>query len=180
MALAREDIIEAALALLNEGGLEGVSTRKLALALRVQGPALYHHFASKQELLGRMANRLVSRALTELDPAVSWDMWLRESSASIRRMVMRYRDGARLLTAAWPDDDMRHITIPTLAAPLQRSGFSTGDAHEAIVIVSSFTIGWVMNEQNESIAALMRTQMDIDEAFGRALETIIGGLRLRL
>lgn len=180
MSLDKKEIVRAGLALLNEVGLDGLSTRKLALVLCVQGPALYHHFQNKHELLGYMSNALISEALDGLDPRQGWEEWLRRSAISIRAVVLSYRDGARLLTTAWPDDDMRHKTIPMLVSPLLRAGFAMSDAQEAIVIMSSFSIGWMMNEQNHSLNALMASQMNIDAAYVRALDAIILGLRARL
>ncbi|MBY6270109.1 TetR family transcriptional regulator, partial [Parageobacillus thermoglucosidasius] len=51
MALRKEQIIEEALQLLNESGLEGVTLRKLAKRLGVQAPALYWHFNNKAALV---------------------------------------------------------------------------------------------------------------------------------
>ena len=50
--LSRETVIRAALDLLNEVGVDGLSTRRLAERLGVQQPALYWHFKNKRELRG--------------------------------------------------------------------------------------------------------------------------------
>ena len=50
MALERKDIVAKALELLDEVGLEGLSTRRLAAALGVKDPSLLWHFASMGEL----------------------------------------------------------------------------------------------------------------------------------
>ncbi len=42
--LDRETVIQAALELLNEVGVDNLTTRKLAERLKVQQPALYWHF----------------------------------------------------------------------------------------------------------------------------------------
>ena len=52
MALGTDRIVNAALALLDREGLDRLSTRRLATALHIQGPSLYHHFRNKAELLG--------------------------------------------------------------------------------------------------------------------------------
>ena len=44
-------VIRAALDLLNEVGVDGLTTRKLAERLGVQQPALYWHFRNKRALL---------------------------------------------------------------------------------------------------------------------------------
>ena len=47
MKLDRQQIVDAALDLLNEVGIDQLSTRLLAQRLKVQQPALYWDFASK-------------------------------------------------------------------------------------------------------------------------------------
>ncbi|WP_253822636.1 TetR family transcriptional regulator, partial [Salmonella enterica] len=48
-------VIRAALDLLNEVGVDGLTTRKLAERLGVQQPALYWHFRNKRALLDALA-----------------------------------------------------------------------------------------------------------------------------
>ena len=49
--LSRRGIAEAALALVDEEGIEALSTRRLARRLGVEGPSLYNHVASRDDLL---------------------------------------------------------------------------------------------------------------------------------
>ena len=51
MATQREEILSAACELLVEGGLDGLSMRKLAAQLGVTAPALYRHYESKETVL---------------------------------------------------------------------------------------------------------------------------------
>ena len=53
--LDRERVVRAALALLDEVGLDGLTLRRLAQDLGVKAPALYWHVASKADLLHEMA-----------------------------------------------------------------------------------------------------------------------------
>ena len=54
MALDRAQVVTAAIELLDEVGLDGLTLRRLAQELGVQAPALYWHFKDKQELLDQM------------------------------------------------------------------------------------------------------------------------------
>ncbi|EBR7419052.1 TetR family transcriptional regulator, partial [Salmonella enterica] len=49
--LDKGTVIAAALELLNEVGMDSLTTRKLAERLKVQQPALYWHFQNKRALL---------------------------------------------------------------------------------------------------------------------------------
>ena len=55
--LQREAVIRTALELLNDVGMEGLTTRRLAERLGVQQPALYWHFKNKTEVLTAMIDR---------------------------------------------------------------------------------------------------------------------------
>lgn len=58
-ALSVERIAEAALALIDEGGLDQLSMRRLGQTLGVQAMALYHHLPSKGRLLDAVMDCLV-------------------------------------------------------------------------------------------------------------------------
>src|SRR3954464_778056 len=56
MTSTRERIIEAASALLTQGGREAVSTRAISAAAGVQAPTIYRHFGDKRGLLDAVAS----------------------------------------------------------------------------------------------------------------------------
>lgn len=61
--LSREGIVAAALALVDAEGLDALSTRRLAAELGVSGPSLYHHVATKDDLI----DAVVDSVLTAVD-----------------------------------------------------------------------------------------------------------------
>ena len=65
-AIRQEQIVEAAFALLDEGGIEGVSLRKVACRLGIRAPSLYWHFSSKQALIDAMADALIRDVAREI------------------------------------------------------------------------------------------------------------------
>ncbi|MGH2862375.1 MAG: TetR/AcrR family transcriptional regulator [Solirubrobacteraceae bacterium] len=74
--LDREAVIDAALRLAGEEGLEAISFRRLADQFEVTPMALYWHFKDKEELLGSIADRLwkhaaetIDHSMQQLDPA---------------------------------------------------------------------------------------------------------------
>ena len=62
--LDRDTVIGAALDLLDEVGVDGLTTRKLAQRLDVQQPALYWHFRSKRALLDKLAETMLAEKHT--------------------------------------------------------------------------------------------------------------------
>jgi len=66
--LSRRGIAEAALALVEDEGMEALTTRRLARRLGVEGPSLYNHVASRDDLLDEMTaviDEQVEHALLE-------------------------------------------------------------------------------------------------------------------
>lgn len=84
--LSRDRIVAAALALIDEEGLEAVSTRRLAAELGVSGPSLYNHFKGKDEILDAAADTVVRKVdLSMFDGGgVDWRTALLEWARSYR------------------------------------------------------------------------------------------------
>ena len=66
--LQREAVIRTALELLNDVGMEGLTTRRLAERLGVQQPALYWHFKNKRALLDALAEAMLTINHTHSTP----------------------------------------------------------------------------------------------------------------
>jgi len=62
--LSRDRIRDAALELIDADGLGALSMRRLAQSLGVQAPSLYSHFATKDDVLDAIANRLIAEVDT--------------------------------------------------------------------------------------------------------------------
>ena len=60
--ITREQILAAAMALLDQRGLPDLTMRKLAAELGIRPSALYWHFPDKQTLLARLADRIIGSA----------------------------------------------------------------------------------------------------------------------
>lgn len=110
MALERHIVVEAALKLLGDVGMDGLTTRRLAQELGVQGPALYWHFENKQELIDAMAQAIMAKAFVPIEPGEDWADWLAKRARRARRAMLSYRDGARLLAGFRPRGPLGRLT----------------------------------------------------------------------
>ena len=50
----QKEIIDAAISLIAQNGIEGLTTKTLAAAVGISEPALYRHFANKSEIVRAM------------------------------------------------------------------------------------------------------------------------------
>lgn len=202
--LQRESIVQTALALMNEIGLEALSLRRLADELHVQAPALYWHFKNKQELLDAMAEAMLAphQSIGDPMPEGDWAGWLMQMAQGLRRVLLGYRDGARLLAAA----DVSQTSIRTLdraLGVLVGAGFGYQAAFTGIMTVVNYTLGFTFEEQTspdmppeqqlellqaqiesanlEHLRAAFQSAMipDSDTEFESSMQLLLDGLRLR-
>jgi len=174
-----DGIADIALDLLNEVGLEGLSTRRLAIELDVKGPALYHYFRNKNELLDHMAAAMLSATLAQVGPQPGWEGWLTGLGHETRQMILRYRDGARLLSATSPMGPARARLFPLYAQPLVDAGFSRGEAGEAVGMMQCLVLGWTLHEQDAAMHQHMTEIFNVEAAFHNSLEAMVVGLAVR-
>lgn len=147
MALTEESIVATAHALLVDRGLPDLTMRRIAAELDVRPGALYYHVGSKQQLLARIAARVL-RPLREA-PA---DEDPRELAARFRRLVLPLRDGGDLMLVAFGLDP-RLPPVPGLVEQLTRRGLGVEDAEQRAAAAVRLSLGAVAVEQN---AALLR------------------------
>src|SRR6266481_1605251 len=99
VGVKQELIVRAALTLLDEVGLEGLTMRRLATALKIQAPSLYWHFPNKQALLDGMADAIFGAvSLPRKLKSKAWDERLKAVIRAIRRSLQ-----PRLLRAGFRD-----------------------------------------------------------------------------
>jgi AcrR family transcriptional regulator len=154
--ISRERIVAAALELLDEKGMEGITVRALAARLDVQAPALYWHLRNKQELLDEMSTvvmRRVTDALSEIPPGASWRDDLAAYARVLRAEYLLHRDGARIFSGTRiSDPDVVRAKEPWLAR-LTAAGFTLVDADDATDLITAFVVGFVIEEQERGQSA---------------------------
>lgn len=172
--LNRETVIAEALDLLDEVGLDAVSTRALAKRLGVEQPSLYWHFSNKKELLSAMAEAAMAPHATAPLPAPAddWREWFLENSRSFRRTLLLRRDGARLHAGSMPAGVSLDRALRKFAF-LVAAGLPEQDAHMAMLTASRFTVGTVLEEQAADDGI---QEIDHDTAFDAGLALILHGL----
>ncbi|MEO5805788.1 TetR/AcrR family transcriptional regulator C-terminal domain-containing protein [Devosia sp.] len=150
MAIEPRKIVEEALALLNEVGIDKLSTRKLAERLGVQQPALYWHFRSKSVLLDAVNSAMVARFHTARVPKPGqawWDFTI-EYARSMRTTLLSVRDGARLTAGTRPSATDFADAERTLEVYVN-AGFSAEEAFNISISVTRYVVGYVLEEQGE-------------------------------
>jgi TetR/AcrR family tetracycline transcriptional repressor len=196
--LTRDLVVRAALDLLDEVGLDKLSTRRLADRLGVRSPALYWHVKDKQQLLDLMAQELLrpdasARPVPTDDLREAWAATARER----RRRLLSRRDGARLVSGTRPGPDVARAAEEAVAALVQ-AGLTPATALHTLIAISHFVTGFVLEEQAAAARAvpvqddggvdfpLLRAAIESggppegDRAFEHGLGALVDGLARRL
>jgi TetR/AcrR family transcriptional regulator, tetracycline repressor protein len=151
MPLQRETVARAALRLLDEVGLDGLTMRRLATYLDIQNPSLYWHFTNKQELLNCMAALMIAEAFTELhfpeEPTQDWADWLAAWAHRLRKTMLAHRDGARVLAEADLSLNDFFEGIELALNILQHAGFDGSTAVTGVITVIHYVMGAVFEFQ---------------------------------
>ncbi|WP_327676478.1 TetR/AcrR family transcriptional regulator C-terminal domain-containing protein [Kitasatospora sp. NBC_00458] len=146
--LDRAQVVDAALRLLDETGLEGLTLRRIATALDVKAPALYWHFANKQALLDEMATEMLRRMYSgPVEPPASWQEAVTGTCRVLRAGLLGYRDGAKVFSGTRLTDYGHAEGQHVMLAAFTRAGFELADAVLAFTTAYAFTIGFVIEEQ---------------------------------
>jgi TetR/AcrR family tetracycline transcriptional repressor len=176
MAYDVDQLAHAALKLLAKVGLDGLTTRRLAGELGIEGAALYYHFENKAELLGHMATAILRESLAQTPNRDDWKRWLLDHAVATRLAMLRYRDSARIIGTSTPTDAMKREIMPAVAQPLIDAGFTSVDAYEMVSLIAAFTLGFVINEQNAVIRHYMASVIDVERCYLHGVKAIISGI----
>ena len=102
--LSRERIVDAALALIGDSGLDAFSTRKLGERLGCEAMSIYHQFPSKQHLLDALVEHAIGTGeIPEPGP---------DSQARVRAMLHSYRAMARRSPQLFPLVALHRLNTP--------------------------------------------------------------------
>ena len=150
MAMDRDRIVDEALLLLNEVGIDKLTTRKLAERLGVQQPALYWHFANKSALLDAVNSEMLARFHKHRLPlpGQGWVDFTYANARSMRSTLLAVRDGARLTAGTRPsvtDFADAELTLKVYVDV----GFSAEEALNISISAARYVVGYVLEEQGE-------------------------------
>jgi AcrR family transcriptional regulator len=161
MALTRDRVIEAALALADEGGVEALSMRKLADALGVKAMSLYNHVANKDDLL----DGIVDAAMDEIAaPAADteWKVAVREIAISAHETMLRHPWVVDVGMRQNPGRGLMRYG-DSLLGGFRNGGFSKELTYHAYHVVEGYILGYTTQVLN--VRAVDPTR--IEEIMGR-------------
>lgn len=143
LTIDRDDIVDAALAILRDEGLEAVSMRSVAAKLGVSPFPLYSRIGNKEALLDAVADRVVSEAAPRPRAGEHWAAYAERWARSMRKRLRSAPEVGKLLGAR------RHAyveAVDPLITSMRDAGIERDDAVRSARLLLWSTIGFVIVE----------------------------------
>ena len=121
-ALSLELIVSTALRLLDEGGIDGLSMRKVADALGTGAASLYAYVASKEELIEHVLDRVIGELEVPAPDPERWSEQVKDGVRGMRRVLASHRDLARFAMARIPTRGNAIVKMEGFLAILRAGG----------------------------------------------------------
>ncbi|MBN4053606.1 TetR/AcrR family transcriptional regulator C-terminal domain-containing protein [Haliea sp. AH-315-K21] len=148
MTKTRDKIIDNALNLLDEGGLEKLTLKRLADALGIQPPSLYWHFKNKQNLIDAMADSLIKPAACVEYDEYDFETAIIKVADNVREALKSRRDGAKLFAGTYAVTENVVRLADKIIGALRNAGASSDVAAQASLCVIYYVLGFVIEEQS--------------------------------
>ncbi|UQS25177.1 TetR/AcrR family transcriptional regulator C-terminal domain-containing protein [Amycolatopsis thermalba] len=182
MRYHRRDVVERAIEVLDEYGLESLTMRRLAAELGLQPSALYHHVPNKQTLLAAIADEILARGKRERR-AAEWDRRVVEICAELRDAMLAYRDGAEVVATAHTFGLGASEPATQLREALRDGGLD-GDLVEVGTRALLHLVFGHTAEEQAALQAASAGAIDRDPGgpgdFEQGIELLLDGLRSRV
>jgi AcrR family transcriptional regulator len=142
--LSRERVLEAAVHLADEKGLDELSMRKLGQVLGVEAMSLYKHVAGKDDLLDGIADLIAGEI--EVPTGPDWRLAMRRSAISAHEVLLRHPWASGLLESRVNLGPARLRYVDAVIGVLRSAGFSMPDVGRAFMALDSHTYGFTLQE----------------------------------
>lgn len=192
--ITRNNAADAALAVIDEHGLDALSLSRVAKKLGVSPPSLYHHFKDKAELLQEVVRRLLVR-MPITDPSIqTFEERVIERAVATRRNLLNHPNATPLILRYFP----RHMLLAAYNRAAAEEPYPAELQMTVIDAVEKYTYGTALfdaSAQSRGIPAMPEVNEDKypdltraiksnvfsdEEMFIEALRMMLAGVRARL
>jgi AcrR family transcriptional regulator len=147
--LNRQRVLDAAIALADQGGFDSLTMRRLASAVGVEAMSLYNHVASKEDLLDGM----VDLVFAEIEPPSSdgdWKTAMRKRAISTREALGRHRWAIGLMEGRTNHGPANMRLHNAVLGCLRGAGFSMEMTVHAYSMQDAYIYGFALQERDMS------------------------------
>ncbi|MFF2389580.1 TetR/AcrR family transcriptional regulator [Agromyces sp. NPDC058104] len=183
--VSRDDLIEAAIALVEREGLDALTMRRLAAELDRAPMSLYTHVRNRDDLVDAIVGRLIERLELREVPGEPWQETVRRTLRSYRDLAVQLPHSFELLALAPYDTSPVAPHLVAVVASLERAGLGAAEARQILGIVDAYATGflvvWARSRTAERPGAAGTAPPEVSgmrdlDTFDQGLEALIAGL----
>lgn len=148
--LSRDDVVHAAIAFIDEHGIQSLTMRRLGASLEVEAMALYRHVSGREELVAAVVTKIIDDlfhdTLMTAEPN-SWEEHLQHVANALRNLALEHPRIFPLIAsqppeAPWLRPPLRSLRwVDHFLASLRGFGFTDAQAVNAYKAFTSFLLG---------------------------------------
>jgi AcrR family transcriptional regulator len=150
--LTRQAVIEAAVRVADERGIEALSMRNLAEALGVEAMSLYNHVANKDDLLDRMVDAVIAEVALP-KAGGDWKAAMRTRANSAQEMLLRHPWASVLIASRINVGPAMLRYVEATIGCLREAGFSCAMADRVWNALDSYIYGFTLLKANFPLVA---------------------------
>ncbi|MFI5613786.1 TetR/AcrR family transcriptional regulator [Amycolatopsis sp. NPDC051903] len=183
-AVTAEKVVDAAVALTAERGLDNWTLRQLAAAVDAYPAVIYHHVGDRDAVVAAVLDRVVG-LLTLPDAGLPWQDWFAELLTELRTVLRAHPGTARRLVLFGPSVDAAARTVDRGIGVLLDAGFGEESVLAYNLLVATACQFVAMEDDRDGTLALRldnteeyakyrdRTDLPGMAAHGRAMQALI-------
>ena len=145
-SLTPERIVDASLELLDKHGVAGFSLPKLGRALGADPTAVYRHFASKDDLVLAIADRLLAEAMAGMETRACWVDTVIEGTRRLRAVYLAHPAAAWLSASRTTHGPGEMQAVNLLIGAVLEAGFEGAEAVRIYRALGDFALFWAGGE----------------------------------
>lgn len=145
--LTRDRVLRAAVRLADRHGLDALSMRRLAAALRVEAMSLYHHVRNKDDVLDGMVDLVVGE-ISLPEPGGDWRDAMRRRAHAALAVMTAHPWAAMLAVSRITIGPNRLRYIDATLGMLREAGFSWEATDRAWNAIDNYIHGFALQQLN--------------------------------
>jgi len=192
--LSRERVLRAALELVDTGGVEALTMRRLGRELGIEAMSLYGYVRSKQDLIEGVVEQVFRQMPLVVHGPGDWQDRIRRHAALYRQVLLDHPNAVRLVAGRPLVTEGTAAFVESALAELRSLGLDLDTADRVLGVIAGFTLGLVAEQVGNVgraspdhapvdasrfplVAALGEMKaVDYDREFELGLDFIVAGL----
>jgi AcrR family transcriptional regulator len=177
-ALSEAEILDVALAIIEQDGIDGLTMRALSSRLGVALGATYHHVKNKDALLVLVARSLFERVeIPAVDDPREWSVQVRSLLLSLTDVFAGQGELAAWILSHFEETAPSEIMV-RMRGMLANAGFGADATEEALNALFFYVAGMLVGGFTSFGDAA--TTKQLRESFERGLDVLLAGIRVEL